>query len=70
MPVWVVRGKREKYEISHYTQQIQQRIPGSHFVEWPNSGHFGPFQDPERFAELIRQALESTSGATDTGASS
>jgi hypothetical protein len=29
-------------------------LDGSRFVEWPDAGHFGPFEMPDRLADVIR----------------
>ena len=39
---------------------IANEIPGSTLVQWNDLGHFGPMQDPQRFAQLITQVDEAT----------
>jgi pimeloyl-ACP methyl ester carboxylesterase len=34
---------------------IANEVPGSTLVQWSDLGHFGPMQDPQRFAQLITQ---------------
>ena len=36
-------------------EQIAPKIPGCTVVQWPDRGHFGPLEDPDRFVELIRE---------------
>lgn len=55
VPTWVVSGAQQAGQPSGFAAQIAKQIKGSNFVEWQDLGHFGPMQQPERLAELIRQ---------------
>ena len=53
VPTWVISGENDGP--ASIAPLIAAEIPGSHFMKYGDLGHFGPMQDPQRFAELIRQ---------------
>lgn len=53
VPTWVISGENDGPAV--IAPLIAAEIPGSHFIKYGDLGHFGPMQDPQRFAELIRQ---------------
>jgi pimeloyl-ACP methyl ester carboxylesterase len=53
IPTWVISG--ENQGPASIAPLIAAAIPGSHFLKYGDLGHFGPMQDPQRFAALIRQ---------------
>ncbi|MFM7950406.1 MAG: alpha/beta fold hydrolase [Acidimicrobiaceae bacterium] len=55
VPTWVVSGAQHQGQPSGFAASIAEQISNSHFVEWQDLGHFGPMQQPERLADLIRE---------------
>jgi pimeloyl-ACP methyl ester carboxylesterase len=55
VPVWLVSGEVIPHTPGAIAALIANEIPGSTLVQWTDLGHFGPMQDPQRFAQLIAQ---------------
>jgi len=55
VPVWVMAGAFAPHSPAAIAPRIHERIPRSTFVEWPDRGHFGPLEDPARFASFIHE---------------
>ncbi|MEO8363311.1 MAG: alpha/beta hydrolase [Ilumatobacteraceae bacterium] len=53
VPTWVISGENDGPAL--IAPLIAAEIPGSQFIKYGDLGHFGPMQDPQRFAELIRK---------------
>ena len=64
VPTWVVSGSQQQGQPSGFAANIAEQIVNSHFVEWQDLGHFGPMQQPERLAQLIREVDGLTSPNT------
>jgi pimeloyl-ACP methyl ester carboxylesterase len=64
VPTWIVSGAQHPGQPSGFAANIAEQIANSHFVEWQDLGHFGPMQQPERLAELIREVDGFTSPNT------
>jgi pimeloyl-ACP methyl ester carboxylesterase len=64
VPTWIVSGAQHSGQPSGFAASIAEQIANSHFVEWQDLGHFGPMQQPERLAELIREVDDLTSPNT------
>ena len=64
VPTWVVSGAQQQGQPSGFAANIAEQIVNSHFVEWQDLGHFGPMQQPERLAQLIREVDGLTSPNT------
>lgn len=64
VPTWVVSGAQQQGQPSGFAANIAEQIANSHFVEWQDLGHFGPMQQPERLAQLIREVDGLTSPNT------
>ena len=60
VPVWLVSGEVIPHTPGAIAELIADEIPGSTLVQWTDLGHFGPMQDPQRFAQLIAQVDEAT----------
>ncbi|MHB1091172.1 MAG: alpha/beta fold hydrolase [Ilumatobacteraceae bacterium] len=56
VPTWVISGVELNQSPSSIAPKIAAAIPGSHFARYNDLAHFGPMQDPVRFAAIIRQA--------------
>lgn len=55
VPVWLVSGEVIPHTPGAIAALIANEVPGSTLVQWHDLGHFGPMQDPQRFAQLIAQ---------------
>ena len=66
MPIRILSGRKESYQISAITARMTKAINSSasggssslrkcELVEWYDTGHFGPFEHPERFANFIKE---------------
>jgi pimeloyl-ACP methyl ester carboxylesterase len=64
VPTWIVSGAQHSGQPSGFAASIAEQIANSHFVEWQDLGHFGPMQQPERLAELVREVDDLTSANT------
>lgn len=64
VPTWVVSGAQQPGQPSGLAPNIAEQIPNSRFVEWSDLGHFGPMQQPERLADLVREVDGLTSPNT------
>ena len=53
VPVWLVSGEVNPHTPGAIAALIANEVPGSSLVQWNDLGHFGPMQDPQRFAQLI-----------------
>jgi pimeloyl-ACP methyl ester carboxylesterase len=60
VPVWLVSGEVIPHTPGAIAALIANEIPGSTLVQWTDLGHFGPMQDPQRFAQLIAQVDAAT----------
>ena len=61
VPVWLVSGEVIPHTPGAIAALIANEIPGSTLVQWNDLGHFGPMQDPQRFANLISEVDSATS---------
>lgn len=55
VPTWVMAGVHIDHSPAALAPRIAERIPGCTFIEWRDLGHFGPLDDPARFAAFIAQ---------------
>ena len=60
VPVWLVSGEVIPHTPGAIAALIANEILGSTLVQWTDLGHFGPMQDPQRFAQLIAQVDAAT----------
>ena len=61
-PTWVMAGAHAEFSPAAIAPQIAERIPGCTFVRWADLGHFGPLDDPARFASFIREVTTALAG--------
>lgn len=50
---WVLAGAHAPNSPAAIAPRIAELLPRCTFVEWPDRGHFGPLEDPARFARFI-----------------
>jgi len=60
VPVWLVSGEVIPHTPGAIAALIANEVSGSTLVQWNDLGHFGPMQDPQRFAQLIAQVDAAT----------
>jgi pimeloyl-ACP methyl ester carboxylesterase len=53
VPTWVMAGSHSANSPAAIAPQVHEQLPHSTFVEWSDLGHFGPLEDPVRFAAFI-----------------
>jgi len=54
-PTLVMAGAYAPQSPASIAPRIAELLPNCTFVEWPDRGHFGPLEDPVRFASFIRE---------------
>ena len=53
VPLWVVGSPEQPFQPSSIAPRIANEVPNGHFEVWPEVSHFGPMEDPARFADYI-----------------
>lgn len=56
-PVSVLGGEEPANPVARLLEQVVERLPRGSATRVPGVGHFGPFEAPERVAELVSAAL-------------
>ncbi len=59
-PTWVVRGSDAIPGPPTFAPLIAERLPRGQLVDFPEMGHFGPFEAPEVLADHALSALAVT----------
>jgi pimeloyl-ACP methyl ester carboxylesterase len=60
MPTLIVWGERDPIIPAHHGQGAHELVAGSRLELFPNAGHFPHRNDPVRFAEVLRDFMETT----------
>lgn len=63
VPTIVMAGRFAPQSPAAIAPRIHERLRNSSFVEWADRGHFGPLEDPERFASFIDQVANGIASA-------
>ena len=53
-PTFLMAGAHAPQSPAGIAPRIAELLPNCTFVEWPDRAHFGPLEDPARFASFIR----------------
>jgi pimeloyl-ACP methyl ester carboxylesterase len=53
VPTWVLGSTPQQFQPSAIAEQIASLLPQGHYEEWPEVSHFGPLEDPARFAQFL-----------------
>ena len=53
IPLWVVGSPEAQFQPSSIAPRIAEEVPHGHFEVWPEVSHFGPMEDPARFADYV-----------------
>lgn len=53
VPTWIMAGSFAPNSPAAIAPRLHELIPNSTFVEWSDRGHFGPLEDPARFAAFL-----------------
>ncbi len=59
-PTLVIRAEKSSILSREIAEEMVRRLPDGRLAEIPESGHQIPLHQPERFAEVVRDFLEST----------
>lgn len=59
---WVLAGAHAPSSPAAIAPRIAELLPRGTFVEWPDRGHFGPLEDPTRFAQFVADVADSDAG--------
>jgi len=62
VPTIVMAGAFAPNSPAAIAPRIHERLPRSTFVEWDDRGHFGPLEDPARFAAFVDQVARGITG--------
>src|SRR2546421_11119981 len=60
MPSLILWGERDPIIPVRHGVRASETMPGSHFVTFPDAGHFPHRQDPRRFVRELTEFVEST----------
>lgn len=53
VPLWVLGSPEQPYQPSTIAPRIADEVRHGHFEMWPEVSHFGPMEDPRRFADYV-----------------
>ena len=53
VPLWVVGSPEQQYQPSAIAPRISEQVPGARYEVWNEVSHFGPMEDPDRFADFV-----------------
>lgn len=53
VPTWVMTGAHAEHSPAAIATRIADLLPNGTLVEWRDRGHFGPLEDPVRFASFV-----------------
>jgi len=59
VPLWVVGSPEQPLQPSSIAPRIADEVPHGHFEVWPEVSHFGPMEDPARFADYVARIASS-----------
>lgn len=60
VPLWVVGSPEQQYQPSAIAPRIAEQVPDARFEVWDEVSHFGPMEDPDRFADYVADRATST----------
>jgi pimeloyl-ACP methyl ester carboxylesterase len=63
LPTWILWGGRDHVIPISHAARAAEAMPGSRLVFFPEAGHFPHEEEPERFVELVRAFVATTSPA-------
>lgn len=53
VPLWVLGSPEQPFQPSSIAPRIADEVPDGSFEMWPEVSHFGPMEDPARFADYV-----------------
>ncbi len=62
VPLWVVGSPEQQYQPSAIAPRVAEQVPGAHYEAWNEVSHFGPMEDPDRFADFIASCERTVAG--------
>jgi len=63
VPLWVVGSPEQTYQPSAIAPRIAEQVPGARFEVWSEVSHFGPMEDPDRFADFVATCARTATGS-------
>jgi pimeloyl-ACP methyl ester carboxylesterase len=60
LPTMVIWGERDPIIPAHHGRAAHEAMPGSRFECFHDAGHFPQLNDPDRFADVLREFLRTT----------
>lgn len=57
VPVWVVSGRVDRFDVSGVAKKIHEQIPQSTYVLWEDCSHFGPLERPSKLSDLVEEVV-------------
>lgn len=63
VPTIVMAGRFAPQSPAAIAPRIHEQLPHSTFVEWSDRGHFGPLEDPARFASFVKEVANGIASA-------
>jgi len=63
VPLWVVGSPEQTYQPSAIAPRIAEQVPGARFEAWSEVSHFGPMEDPDRFADFVATCARTATGS-------
>jgi pimeloyl-ACP methyl ester carboxylesterase len=62
VPLWVVGSPEQQYQPSAIAPRVAEQVPGAQYEAWNEVSHFGPMEDPDRFADFIASCERTVAG--------
>jgi pimeloyl-ACP methyl ester carboxylesterase len=62
VPLWVVGSPEQQYQPSAIAPRVAEQVLGARYEMWREVTHFGPMEDPDRFADFIATCEQSVAG--------
>ena len=58
IPLWVVGSPVQQYQPSAIAPQVADQVRGARYEVWNEVSHFGPMEDPDRFADFVAECAQ------------
>jgi pimeloyl-ACP methyl ester carboxylesterase len=62
LPLWVVGSPEQQYQPSAIAPRVAEQVLGARYETWNEVSHFGPMEDPDRFADFIASCEQTVAG--------
>lgn len=61
IPILLITGRDDPTGLSRFMPDVAKKLPNCKFVKWEEYGHLGPMENPQKFADAIREFVETPS---------